>query len=250
MLEIKRIIATFLLPPGIVIILLLISAWYFRKSCKKLFISNILLALLLWMFSISVISDHLIGLLEVQSTANIPKERVDSIILLGGGLYDGVPDLNGTSAPTEDMFTRIVCAFRLYRRFNVPIIVSGGAPPEFISPEAIVVRRFLIDMGVPEKHIIIEEKSRDTMENARNVAAICSEKGYVNPVVVTSAYHAKRASIAFNIVHMKIALVASNFKSSANRHYGWAAYLPTAESVESSWRSMREYIGLFYYSFM
>ncbi len=248
MLEFQRIITSFLLPPGIIILLLLLSAFFSRNKCRKLSIFNLVIALLLWLFSIPVFSDSLIGLLEYQYSTNISDKHFDSIILLGGGIYEGVPDLNGTSAPTEDMLSRIVCAVRLYRRWNVPIIVSGGAPPEFNVPEAVVVKRFLLDIGVPEEHVILEIKSRDTMENAQNMAAICSVKGYVNPVVVTSAYHARRTAIAFNRATMKITLVVSNFRSATGRHYGWVAYLPSAEPIETSWRALRECIGLVYYN--
>ncbi|MBT1072573.1 YdcF family protein [Pelotalea chapellei] len=248
MLEFQRIITSFLLPPGLIILLLLLSSFFFRNDCRRLSRINVFIALLLWLFSTPVFSDSLIGLLESQNSANVYDDHFDSIILLGGGIYEGVPDLNGTSAPTEDMLTRIVSAVRLYRRWKVPIIVSGGAPPEFTVPEAVVVRRFLLDMGVPEKHIILEIQSRDTMENAQNVAVICRMRGYVRPVVVTSAYHAKRASMAFNKASMKTTLAACNFRGATGRHYGWVTFLPSAEPIETSWRTIRESIGLVYYN--
>ena len=51
--------------------------------------------------------------------------------------------------------------------------------------------RMLAALGVPKRSLILEDQSRDTMENCRNAAALLGGTGRV--LVVTSDYHLRRA---------------------------------------------------------
>ena len=62
------------------------------------------------------------------------------------------------------------------------------------------MKRFLTDLGVPDPMIIVEDKSRDTIENARYARQICERRGFVRPILVTSAYHLKRSVLSFSKV--------------------------------------------------
>ena len=59
------------------------------------------------------------------------------------------------------------------------------------------MKRFAIDQGVPESAILIEETSRTTAENADNITAMFSADALDNVILVTSAYHQRRASLEF-----------------------------------------------------
>ncbi len=109
---------------------------------------------------------------------------------------EGVPDISGTSIPSSDMTVRIVDAVRLYKKYKLPIIVSGGSVPGKVK-EAVVVGRFLNDLGVKQKDIILEDLSMDTVENALNVKDIFKKKGYKKGLLVTSAYHIRRSEFLF-----------------------------------------------------
>ena len=89
------------------------------------------------------------------------------IILLGGGIIDKVPDLSGFGIPSDDMLGRIVTAVRLQKKLHVPIIVSGGKVYKRGSAEAHIVKRFLVDLGVAESRIIVEDKSRNTFKKEK-----------------------------------------------------------------------------------
>ena len=51
--------------------------------------------------------------------------------------------------------------------------------------------RMLAALGVPKRSLILEDRSRDTMENCRNAAALLG--GTERVLVVTSDYHLRRA---------------------------------------------------------
>jgi len=184
----KNVLTPFLLPPGIFIfILFILAGWYFHKKKWKALTITLVFAGFAWALSISPVSDAMIKGLE--SRYRIPKiVKGDVIILLGYGVLDEAPDLTGLGAPSGIYLTRIVTAERLQKRLNLPIIVSGAEVPEDRVAKGHIAKRFLMDLGVPADKIIIEDKSRDTFENAEFTEKICHRLGFTDPILVTSAY--------------------------------------------------------------
>ena len=76
------------------------------------------------------------------------------------------------------------------------IIVSGGQGPQEDIPEALAMKRYLIDKGIDEDKIIMEDKSTSTITNFRNSKAIMEEMGLSlsSVVFVTNGYHVYRAA--------------------------------------------------------
>lgn len=243
----KKILNPFLSPPGIIVIFMMVSGvWLLYKKYMKVGFINFIIGILLWILSISPVSDALLRGLE--SGQKIPVEpEGDVIILLGGGVRDKSPDLSGIGAPGGDTMIRIVTAVRLQKRLDVPILVSGGRVYRHLSDEATIIMRFLMDLGVPEEKIIIEDRSRDSIENARFAKRLCEEKGFNRPLIVTSAYHIRRAVFSFNKVGLGVVAVPSGFETWPEKRYGWIDYLPAADELEKTSTSIHEYLGLLFY---
>lgn len=76
------------------------------------------------------------------------------------------------------------------------IIVSGGQGPQEKISEALAMKRYLVDKGVPEEKIIMEDKSTSTIENFKYSHEIMKEMGLPEDsvVFVTNAYHVYRGS--------------------------------------------------------
>jgi uncharacterized SAM-binding protein YcdF (DUF218 family) len=242
----KKIIASFLLPPGIFIVLLLWLGW--RLICKKRRGTGLvlwLLALCLWGLSTSPVATCLIGSLERGYDATVVP-RGDVIVLLGGGLLDNVPDLTGRGAPTGDALARTVTAVRVQRQLGVPIIVSGGVVYPGRGAEAPVLRRFLIDLGVPAEQILLEERSRDTSDNARFSAEIIRQRGFTSPILLTSAYHMRRSLVAFTRAGVTVTPLPANFQASPDKRI-WSDLLPEAHSLSATNKALREYLGSLWY---
>lgn len=239
----KKMITPFLLPPGIVIVILVASGLLLLRKSWRAGLVNIVIGFFLWSASISPVSDALMRGLEADLA--VPENpRGDVIILLGGGVYDSVPDLSGEGAPSEDTLARIVTAVRLQTMLRVPIIVCGGTVFPGRKAEAPVDARIIKDLGVPAERIIIEDKSRDTLENARYANEICNKYHFERPLLVTSAYHTRRAVLSFKDVGMDVTAVPSGFKT-WKRKYSWYDYLPA--DLRNSTIACREYIGLLYH---
>ena len=122
----KKVVTPFLLPPGLLVLLLLgWGVWRLRCRSRAGALGAFGLALMIWVLSVAPTADLLMSGLEADFS--VPKElHADAIIMLGGAAYRNVPDLSGKGAPGEGTMERLVTAARLYRRMGVPIIVSGG----------------------------------------------------------------------------------------------------------------------------
>lgn len=247
MFAIKKLLPPFLIPPGIFVLLLI--AWGVYRSLAgkwKSGLGTIFLGLALWAVSIGPVSNLLMATLEAQHP--IPeKVEGDVIVLLGGGVIEGVPDLSGNGVPEGQMYPRIVTAVRLQRRTGLPMIVSGGKIREDETPEAVIVKRFLVDLGVEESQIIQEDRSRDTYENAVFTKEVCDRRGFRRPILLTSAYHLGRSVETFRRAGLNVTPYPSNFYSLGHRPYTFRSFLPSANSLVVSSSALHEYLGLVFY---
>lgn len=101
-------------------------------------------------------------------------------------------ELDADDAPTEELARRVMAAARAYRGGACArLVLCGGRLPGHRRSEAEVMARMLAALGVPKRSLILEDQSRDTMENCRNAAALLG--GTERVLVVTSDYHLRRA---------------------------------------------------------
>jgi len=243
----RRILASFLLPPGLFVTLFAVAGlWHLRKRRRLAAAIHLSLGALLWLLSVSPGADILVRGLEAPYEA-VREPRGDVIVLLGGGASDRAPDLSGTGAPSEEMWGRIVTAARLQKRLGVPVIVSGGKVFQGKAAEAPIVKRILVDLGVPADRVIPEERSRDTRENAKYTAGIARRAGYRDPVVVTSAYHMRRAAMEFRRAGLPATPCPAVFQTWAGKEYGPEDVLPDGTSLRRSSVAIREYAALIVY---
>jgi len=241
----KKIVGAFAMPTGLVVVALLVSGWlWVRGRSKKAGAFNLVLGLGLWLASLPMVSHWL----DRGLTAGLQmpaKLEADVIVLLGGGADDKSVDISGVGTPTDSMAARMMTAARLYRRLDAPIIVTGGALFNATQSEAVIVRRLLVDLGVPAARIILEDKARDTMENARYTKSICTAQGFKQPLLVTSVLHLKRSLWCFRRVGLEVTPVPVGLSADRTLDLGWEQFLPG--SLDSLHQRMHEYLGLAYY---
>jgi uncharacterized SAM-binding protein YcdF (DUF218 family) len=139
-----------------------------------------------------------------------------AIIIVGLTIYLGPDDLAGckthpsTTAPCQtadaivavsggDTTARTQEAIKLYQNGWAPKLVFSGAAEDKSGPSnAAVMRREAQAAGVPSQDIIIEEYSTTTKENAENTGTIFQQNSIKSVILVTSAYHQRRAGLEFN----------------------------------------------------
>lgn len=108
--------------------------------------------------------------------------EVDAIVAISGG---------DTPARTEQ-------AIELYKQGWAPLLVFSGAAADKAGPSnAETMKRQAIAANVPARDIITEETSETTKQNATNSIDMFTEREIKSIVLVTSAYHQRRAGLEF-----------------------------------------------------
>ena len=133
---------------------------------------------------------------------NPPLAEVDGIIVLGGG-----EDLHASRYWGQMQFNeggdRFAAALALARRFpDAPLLFAGGSGSlrdlagSDVS-EAQNAERFFLNQGIAPNRLLLEDRSRNTAENAVLSLAIAKPNPGDTWVLITSAFHMPRAMRSF-----------------------------------------------------
>ncbi|KJK42774.1 hypothetical protein UK23_35765 [Lentzea aerocolonigenes] len=121
------------------------------------------------------------------------RSGFDGIVVLGAGLVGSrVPPL---------LASRLDRALRLYRRDSEAgrspvIVVSGGQGADEEVSEAFAMRRYLLERGVPDDDVVLEDQATTTEENLRYSKELLASRGHTGRVVaVTNNYHVFRTAV-------------------------------------------------------
>lgn len=111
-------------------------------------------------------------------------QPAEHAIVLGMALQNG--------KPTEDLLSRLDTAQRfLEQNPDATLILTGGNAGEDGRTEAAVMRDLLLERGVSEERVRLEDQAKTTKENFRNTARMIDPAQPV--VLISSNYHMARA---------------------------------------------------------
>ena len=205
---------------------------------------------ILWVASAPIFANWVTSKLELVyppiPVAELPT--ADVAIILGGIVGQPVPPR--VEPDLGDPVDRIVEAWRLFRAGKVrSILVVGGNLPwgAATEPEAVLIKQFLLELGVPESAIAIETSSRNTYENAHNAAAILAANDWRSILLVTSGMHMPRAVATFARSRIKVVPVPTDLHSHSQIAASVLDFLPDAQALAETSLAMKEVIGLLYY---
>lgn len=98
-----------------------------------------------------------------------------------------------THGPSEVLRRRLDRAVEyLKENPNTIVIVSGGQGPDEVISEAAGMRQYLMDVGIDEERILVEDKSTNTRQNLA-FSAEFFDKENSRTVIVTNNFHVFRA---------------------------------------------------------
>lgn len=242
---VSKLLLYLLLPPAGLILLMLAGFILLRRHRNT---GRALVAagmVLLCGLSLNPVADRLIRPLEAHYRP-LPEGPVkaDAIVVLGGGSRDlswvpKKPELSGGS------LERLVGAVQLARKHHLPLVMSGGSgePKPGTVQEADVMSDIAMKLGFPAKDIVIENRSRNTWENAEAVQKLLPGKTII---LVTSAFHMRRSVAMFKKQGFSVLPAPAGYVSQT-RHGSYTDYLPQASSLETSSTAIAEYLSLSWY---
>jgi vancomycin permeability regulator SanA len=115
----------------------------------------------------------------------MPRDSRHAIVVLGAGL-----ETNGTIK--AKLTARLKQCLKLARTYpSSPIILTGGNQKAGVT-EAYIMSQWCAKKGISRKRLILEDKARDTVENALFSAKILQKLGVTHVTVVTSYTHVRR----------------------------------------------------------
>lgn len=247
----SKILPLVVLPIGIVIELSIIALVFLWKG-KRVLATIFLVAsmLVLWVSSMPIVANNLLGRLEQQNPAVTLSDIPDSdcIVLLGGAVGPVLPprvDVDLLAAAD-----RVFKAASLYHAGKGSlIIVAGGNQPwsPFKETEAEAISSVLVDWGVPVSAILLDKKSRNTRENIINVRVLLGDSGCGTPLLITSAAHMKRSIASFAKVGIRVFPVSVDVRVVRTSKLTVFDFFPDVKALDKTTTAMREWIGQKYY---
>ena len=182
-----------------------------------------------------------------QTPADLPSPT--GIIVLGGSTDEVVSDARD-QVTISAAATRVTEAVVLSRRYpEARLVFSGGSGALFLHPrtEAALTRTLWIAMGVAPERITIEDRSRNTYENALYSKRVVAPKPGERWLLVTSAFHMPRAVGTFRGVGFPVTAYPVDFRTTG----GPFDYVPRPEANDGLRRfdiAVKEWIGLAAYA--
>jgi uncharacterized SAM-binding protein YcdF (DUF218 family) len=237
----KSLLHTLLLPPAGPLLLALAGACLIglkRGAGARRVGWSLLLAGLasLWLLSTPLIALALASLAQ-RCPALDPGQPVEAqaIVILGSGLArPAAPEYGGAPAAADGLLERVAYAAFLARRSALPVLVSGELH------EAQAMRATLArDFGIETRWV--EERSRDTYDDARFSAQILRAAGIHRVILVTSAVHVWRAAQEFRSAGLVV--VAAPEGGSAAHFAGLERFLPSPVALAESTAALHELLG-------
>ncbi|KGD61194.1 hypothetical protein T9A_01643 [Alcanivorax jadensis T9] len=122
------------------------------------------------------------------------------------------------------------------------VVLSGGADLSFsATTEAEAMRELMLDLGIDHEAMLLEARSRNTLENAGLSANILKKRGVDTIILVTSALHMQRALAKFKDKGIGVIPAATDHE--VLRRPGWQNWLPDTAALDGSARAMKEWVG-------
>jgi uncharacterized SAM-binding protein YcdF (DUF218 family) len=156
-----------------------------RRKRRGVFrwLRRLLLLALLWVCGVALYIVSVGG----RDDASSDKVRADAIVVLGAAAYD--------ARPSPVFEERIRHGIDLYKRERAPTLIFtggyGGSGARF--SESQVARRYALRNGVPDRAILIETASRNTIENLGQAAALMRARKLDRAIIVSDPLHMSRA---------------------------------------------------------
>jgi len=234
----------FLSQPIIWIFILLIISLFYKSKRREILIISISL---LYFFSNSFIADEVTRLWEVKRFTT--SLTYDVGIVLGGiADYDKITKAHNFNKNAD----RLMDAEQLYHKGIIKkIMLSGGngllINDGYIESEA--MRDYLLANKIPSNDIIIENTSRNTIENAVNSTKILKEKYNEGTfLLITSANHMRRAQLCFDKANLQTTAFPTDCTTSyRSMRYDYMLF-PRVEALERWQDLIHEWIGYIVYT--
>jgi uncharacterized SAM-binding protein YcdF (DUF218 family) len=250
----NKLLPIFILPVGITLLLLLFGL----LSKRRLLIS--FASIVLWFSSMPLVSNFMVRSAEgwAERIAAIDAPQADAIVVLSSGRIVA-PGSAGVSEWSDA--NRFFGGVELFKAGKAPFLIftGGWAPWEPKAKlEGDILIKYTEALGVPLVNMRSTNSVVNTKGEAKAVAEsfakpsnkITSSVGETKILLVTSAFHMKRAQTLFELEGMQVIPFPVDFRVSASRELSILDFIPGAAALSMTEMALREYYGRLFYWLM
>lgn len=235
-------IAAWLLPPGLVLVILLVALLLARRRPRLARGLTAFSFVTLYVLSTPFVAGELRQWLEPAPRDPLSDKSGQAIVILGGGTYINAPEY-GADVPNMETLVRLRYGAHLYRALQKPVLVTGGTvlgnTPEALTMKAVLDREFQAPVQW------VEQASRNTLENARLSYSVLHSAGIQRIYLVTHAWHMPRAQLAFQ--HYGFHVIPAGTGYVTRYKLTPLDFLPNASALHNSSLVFHEAIGIGWY---
>lgn len=172
--------------------------------------------------------------------------RAGAIVVLGASSVERAPEYGGADVADAVALVRLQYGAHLQHATGLPLLVSGGLQSSHagaVPVGATMARVLRDDFRTPVKWV--EDKARDTAQNAAFSARMLKAAGVRRVLLVTHAMHMPRAREAFEREGLEVVEAPTAFQSRGP--FSPMMLLPSASGLYRSFYATHEWVGLVWY---
>jgi uncharacterized SAM-binding protein YcdF (DUF218 family) len=244
MLFLNKLLPIFVLPLGVVMLLLLVALIW-----KKRWPIAVAL-LLLYVCSIPFVGGRLLGWMETryppQAVAKV--ESADAVVVLGGIL--GPVAKAGFSPNWTDTVERFEAGVALVQAGKAGRLIFTGArftDDKDSATEGEVLRQLAMARGLPPDQIMVTKDITNTATEAAAVAELMRERHWQRVILVTTGWHMPRSAYLFKRAGVDCILFPVDFRFDPARATTVIDFVPKAEAWQMTETALRELYGNAFY---
>ena len=168
---------------------------------------------------------------------------VDAIVVLSSGVSPPTYE-RPYSLPDPQTFERCRYAAWIYGKLRIPVLASGGQGAANQTAFAVTMGELLESANVPRAQIWLEERSRNTHENAEFSAAILRTRGVRRIALVVNARSMLRAAACFRKQGIDVVPAPVRFDDLSATVEDW---MLNWKAVRGNEETLHEALGLLWY---
>ncbi|MBP0615427.1 YdcF family protein [Jiella sp. KSK16Y-1] len=203
--------------------------------------------------SLAVVSLSPLGLLMMAALEDrfprpeLPK-AVAGIVVLGGAFDTRIARTRG-GAEFNEAADRATEALILARRYPAAKVIFSGGDASVLAedvPETLSAKAFFLGAGLSPDRLVLDDKARDTYENAVYAKELADPRPGETWLLITSAFHMARAVGCFRKAGFAVLPYPVDYRTPGGSEV-WRPSTASVRNVEKVHFAIREYLGLLAY---
>jgi uncharacterized SAM-binding protein YcdF (DUF218 family) len=199
----KAIAKSLLLPPTGLLLLALVGLAIIRRHPRTgRGLATTAVAILLAL-SMPIVAGSLVRLLDDSPPIDLAVAKTaQAIVIPGGGVRRNAVEYGGDTLGRLTL-ERVRYGARLAKKTGLPVLVTGGSVMGNTVPEAVLMKEVLeLEYGVKVRWV--EDRSRNTRENALYSAAMLEIDGLSSVILVAHSFDMRRASTTYSAAGLSV----------------------------------------------